>query len=391
MSPSAHDRDATRGDTPSSETRTDPYVDVPRLSHSTSPGVIFLVHRCVSAGLRTSSLAYQNGVFTSAVITVLVCFAHGFFYYAQIFGQDKECGFVDPMTNQTVVCPSEIAFDGLLAGILSVNFNYDAAGALGLAVETASTEMCYQKGIYVECSAGRGTPIMTPYAHLALACICVTAQQPTLACLAHHSSTFACAACGSGENVTGDLCTALECSGGAIEKPVIHVSYWYSLVRMHNPRRVFPFSASSSCSVPHTNAASLARFVLRWQSHLWSQPGETHPDGTKDHPGRLPAALIFIFSFMWPHVKLILLHTFYYLPKQPGPRRNALYWFSFFGKWSLADVLVMCAPGHTHAPGCVDMACSRGISSHPAVHTLMAPSAPCMTDLASLGGNDTLR
>jgi len=59
------------------------------------------------------------------------------------------------------------------------------------------------------------------------------------------------------------------------------------------------------------------------------------------YPGADGAAVLFAFSFVWPHVKLLLLHVFYYLRLSPGVRRNALYWFAFFGKWSLADVLVM--------------------------------------------------
>ena len=43
-----------------------------------------------------------------------------------------------------------------------------------------------------------------------------------------------------------------------------------------------------------------------------------------------------------PHVKLFLLHLFFYLPLRPAFRRNGNYWLAFFGKWTLADVLVMC-------------------------------------------------
>jgi len=43
-----------------------------------------------------------------------------------------------------------------------------------------------------------------------------------------------------------------------------------------------------------------------------------------------------------PHVKLLLLHLFFYLPLRAAVRRNGNYWLAFFGKWTLADVLVMC-------------------------------------------------
>lgn len=51
--------------------------------------------------------------------------------------------------------------------------------------------------------------------------------------------------------------------------------------------------------------------------------------------------MLFIFSFIWPHLKLFLLHLFFYLPLTPSFRRNGNYWLAFFGKWTLADVLVM--------------------------------------------------
>ena len=50
-----------------------------------------------------------------------------------------------------------------------------------------------------------------------------------------------------------------------------------------------------------------------------------------------------VFSFIWPHVKLFLLHLAFFLPISPSARRNANYWLAFFGKWTLCDVLVMCA------------------------------------------------
>jgi len=80
-----------------------------------------------------------------------------------------------------------------------------------------------------------------------------------------------------------------------------------------------------------------------------------------------------VFSFIWPHLKLLLLQLFFYLPLRPAARRNggraasrrlrrgrvaharALragnYWLAFFGKWTLADVLVMtCLLGPPSAP-----------------------------------------
>ena len=61
----------------------------------------------------------------------------------------------------------------------------------------------------------------------------------------------------------------------------------------------------------------------------------------KSYPGRPAAAALFSFSFVWPHLKLVLMHLFFYLPLPSAFRRNGNYWFAFFGKWSLTDVLTM--------------------------------------------------
>jgi hypothetical protein len=63
-------------------------------------------------------------------------------------------------------------------------------------------------------------------------------------------------------------------------------------------------------------------------------------------PGKLlpraAAVLLILFSGVWPHLKLLLLN-FTWLFATNGPRRTRLlHWLSTLGKWSLADVLVVC-------------------------------------------------
>jgi hypothetical protein len=66
----------------------------------------------------------------------------------------------------------------------------------------------------------------------------------------------------------------------------------------------------------------------------------------KDLPGlvipRLAAILLIVFSGIWPHLKLIMLNVTWFLGKHPVRRTRALQWLSGLGKWSLADVLVVC-------------------------------------------------
>ena len=107
------------------------------------------------------------------------------------------------------------------------------------------------------------------------------------------------------------LCGVLECGGLDYAEALIHISYFYSI------------------------------------EHLWSQPGTPGALPWHDpygyYPGRPASGTLFFWSFLWPHTKLLLLHAFWYLRLRAPVRRNGNFWFGFFGKWSLADVLAMAA------------------------------------------------
>lgn len=85
--------------------------------------------------------------------------------------------------------------------------------------------------------------------------------------------------------------------------------------------------------------------------HLWK---------AKDLPGlflpRLAAVLLIVFSGIWPHVKLLWLNLTWFFGKYPR-RTGTLNWLSTLGKWSLADVLVVCVMvGVLHLDWVVDPA-----------------------------------
>ena len=104
-------------------------------------------------------------------------------------------------------------------------------------------------------------------------------------------------------NASEMVCGALECGGLDYRSALLHISYFYSI------------------------------------DHLWITPS---PDGVS-YPGRPAAGMLFTWSFLWPHVKLLLLHGFFYAATRARVRRNVNFWLAFLGKWSLADVLVMSA------------------------------------------------
>ena len=113
---------------------------------------------------------------------------------------------------------------------------------------------------------------------------------------------------GNLSDASSAVCGVLECGGLEYRMTLLHISYMYSI------------------------------------EHLWIQPGwrpDEKPTGV--YPGRPASGMLFFWSFLWPHIKLVLLHSFFYLPLPAPLRRNGQWWFAFFGKWSLADVLVMAA------------------------------------------------
>eukprot|EP00529_Nitzschia_sp_RCC80_P009742 CAMPEP_0113443098 /NCGR_PEP_ID=MMETSP0014_2-20120614/1958_1 /TAXON_ID=2857 /ORGANISM="Nitzschia sp." /LENGTH=767 /DNA_ID=CAMNT_0000334033 /DNA_START=33 /DNA_END=2336 /DNA_ORIENTATION=- /assembly_acc=CAM_ASM_000159 len=66
----------------------------------------------------------------------------------------------------------------------------------------------------------------------------------------------------------------------------------------------------------------------------------------KDLPGlvlpRMAAVLLIVFSGLWPHLKLLMLNITWFFGRHPTRRTRTLQWLSGLGKWSLADVLVVC-------------------------------------------------
>ena len=215
------------------------------------------------------------------LISLLILLSHLCFFYAQWGGQDKDCGVQDPDTGLVSACPKhDTTKDGLTAGEITVATNFQMGSAGYAAMEALTTKACYSKGTFLECPEGHDTAPVS------------------------KSDT---------------LCSLLECSGVSFNQQIIHLSYWFSLKQLWG-------MPGSYRDPPNCNY---------WKS---KQTGEKC---IADHPGATAAMLLFAFSFVWPHLKLLLLHVFYYAHLSPGLRRNALYWFAFFGKWSLADVLVM--------------------------------------------------
>jgi hypothetical protein len=98
---------------------------------------------------------------------------------------------------------------------------------------------------------------------------------------------------------------------------------------------------------------------------LWEAKGMSGPIWLP----RMAAVLLALFSGAWPHLKLILL-TLTWILKLPLPpsryRTTTLHWLSCLGKWSLADILVVCVMvGVLHMDWFVDPdEIRRGVADH---------------------------
>ena len=97
-------------------------------------------------------------------------------------------------------------------------------------------------------------------------------------------------------NLTESLCTVLECWGATFQEAEFHYSYWFSIYNM---------------------------WTYQAFKHL---PNGVNVNGSGFYPARPAAGALFGFSFVWPHVKLFLMHVAFYLPLHSGVRRNTNYW-----------------------------------------------------------------
>ena len=80
---------------------------------------------------------------------------------------------------------------------------------------------------------------------------------------------------------------------------------------------------------------------------LWL--GHNHPiheewhDGGPGPTGKLAAVILILFSGVWPHVKLAVMNWAFHARRVTEETRSAwLYVLDTFGKWSLADIMVVC-------------------------------------------------
>lgn len=113
----------------------------------------------------------------------------------------------------------------------------------------------------------------------------------------------------------------------------------------------------------HYDESTIQTFTYSFAIHeLWEAKGMP---GSKFMP-RVASILLVIFSGIWPHLKLLLLQITWWTMRNPHRRTRMLHWLSCLGKWSLADILVVCVMvGVLHIDWVVDPDAIRlGVSKH---------------------------
>mmetsp|Transcript_32704 Transcript_32704/g.49288 ORF Transcript_32704/g.49288 Transcript_32704/m.49288 type:complete len:669 (+) Transcript_32704:187-2193(+) len=115
--------------------------------------------------------------------------------------------------------------------------------------------------------------------------------------------------------------------------------------------------------ITHEAESTIQTFTYSFAIHeLWEAKGMP---GSKLIP-RLASVLLALFSGVWPHLKLLLLNGTWLMMRHPQRRTRTLHWLSCLGKWSLADILVVCVMvGVLHIDWVVDPeAIRKGVSKH---------------------------
>jgi hypothetical protein len=116
------------------------------------------------------------------------------------------------------------------------------------------------------------------------------------------------------------------------------VDVWANATK-YTTRRTFDIlGLDYDIHVPLNEEKDVQTFTYMFAIHeLW--------DG-KDLPGtflpKFAAVLLIIFSGIWPHLKLLLLNATWFLSNHKTRRTKTLAWLAALGKWSLADILVVC-------------------------------------------------
>jgi len=142
-----------------------------------------------------------------------------------------------------------------------------------------------------------------------------------------------------------------------------HVDMWYNASSTASTVFYKAVGLPHDVHITHDDQSTIQTFTYSFAIHeLWEAKGMP---GSKLMP-RVASVLLVIFSGIWPHLKLLLLQVTWWTMRNPHRRTRMLHWLSCLGKWSLADILVVCVMvGVLHIDWIVDPDAIRvGVSQH---------------------------
>jgi hypothetical protein len=117
------------------------------------------------------------------------------------------------------------------------------------------------------------------------------------------------------------------------------VDVWYNATGLEAKTAFYSLGLDRETHVLYHKNETVQQFTYSFAiQELWKADGIP---GSKFIP-RLAAVLLIVFSGIWPHLKLLLLSLTWLLSNNSKRRHRILHWLSTLGKWSLADVLVVC-------------------------------------------------
>lgn len=103
---------------------------------------------------------------------------------------------------------------------------------------------------------------------------------------------------------------------------------------------------------------SIEKLVF-WQDHFTLMASIK---GMWENEHRFLAAIIFLFSIVFPFAKLIALAVIWFTPMKHDHRKPALHWLGVLGKWSMLDVFVVALViVMTQSKGFVDAEANSGL------------------------------
>jgi hypothetical protein len=116
------------------------------------------------------------------------------------------------------------------------------------------------------------------------------------------------------------------------------IDVWYNATGLEAKTAFYSLGLDRETHLQYHQDETIRSFTYTFAIHeLWKAKGL--PNTLLP---RLAAGLLILFSGIWPHLKLCLLSLTWLFANDKKRRKGTLRWLSSLGKWSLADVLVVC-------------------------------------------------